>query len=272
MLSRYLKDTCWPLTYICLLDKRFSRFLRLNWYVCLIDVILSLLFKVTLELHIQLYLQTKWKTWSHLLASSNTVSPRSSVKFVPKLFRQSRTLIVHCSFAFWFFCCCSFCYWSFSCSLPVYLTSFEIGCWTLTYYISLRFFHFTRSSFNVFKIHSVIICWLSYLHPSFRLPCSNLDKEHKSTIWCSQFPWNLCYQITSFITSSDGITHHAIPLFRPDTSLWLGIEVGVKLLRKIRKELLHSPTAREVNQFVDMALLFSSEMDHLKPSLTRKFN
>ena len=49
-------------------------------------------------------------------------------------------------------------------------------------------------------------------------------------------------------------------------------EAGVKLLKQVRKELVHSPRIREVNQLVDIARPLASDMKLLKPSLTREFN
>ena len=43
-------------------------------------------------------------------------------------------------------------------------------------------------------------------------------------------------------------------------------------LKKVRKELLHSSRVREVNQLVDIARRFASDMKLLKPSLTREIN
>ena len=49
-------------------------------------------------------------------------------------------------------------------------------------------------------------------------------------------------------------------------------EAGVKFLKQVRKELVHSPRIREVNQLVAKARLLASDMKLLKPSLTRDFN
>ena len=49
-------------------------------------------------------------------------------------------------------------------------------------------------------------------------------------------------------------------------------EAGVKLLKQVRKELVHSPRVREVNRLVDIARPLASDMKLLKPSLTREFN
>ena len=49
-------------------------------------------------------------------------------------------------------------------------------------------------------------------------------------------------------------------------------EAGVKLLKQVRKELVHSPRIREVNQLVAIAHPLASDMKLLKPSLTREFN
>ena len=49
-------------------------------------------------------------------------------------------------------------------------------------------------------------------------------------------------------------------------------EAGVKLLKQIRKALVHSPRIREVNQLVDIACPLASDMRLLKPSLTRELN
>ena len=50
------------------------------------------------------------------------------------------------------------------------------------------------------------------------------------------------------------------------------VEAGVKLLKQVRKELVHSPRIREVNQLVDIARPIASDMKLLKPSLTHEFN
>ena len=49
-------------------------------------------------------------------------------------------------------------------------------------------------------------------------------------------------------------------------------EAGVKLLKQVRKELVHSPRIREVNQLVDIARPLADDMKLLKPSLTSEFN
>ena len=49
-------------------------------------------------------------------------------------------------------------------------------------------------------------------------------------------------------------------------------EAGVKLLKQVRKKLVHSPRVREVNQLLDIARPLASDMKLLKPSLTREFN
>ena len=49
-------------------------------------------------------------------------------------------------------------------------------------------------------------------------------------------------------------------------------EAGVKLLKEVRKELSKSPRVREVNQLIEIARPFASDMKLLKPALTREFN
>ena len=49
-------------------------------------------------------------------------------------------------------------------------------------------------------------------------------------------------------------------------------EAGVKLLKQVREELVHSPRIREVNQLVEIARPPPSDMELLKPSLTREFS
>ena len=49
-------------------------------------------------------------------------------------------------------------------------------------------------------------------------------------------------------------------------------EAEVKLLREVRKELSKSPRVREVNQLIEIARPFASDMNLLKPALTREFN
>ena len=48
-------------------------------------------------------------------------------------------------------------------------------------------------------------------------------------------------------------------------------EAGVKFLNEVRKKLFHNPRVREVNQLVDIAYAFASNMKLLKHSLTKKF-
>ena len=49
-------------------------------------------------------------------------------------------------------------------------------------------------------------------------------------------------------------------------------EAGVKLLKEVRKELSKNPRVREVNQLIEIARPFASDMKLLKPALTREFN
>ena len=49
-------------------------------------------------------------------------------------------------------------------------------------------------------------------------------------------------------------------------------EAGVTLLKALRKKLISSPRARQVNQLVEKARPFAQDMKLLKPFLTREFN
>ena len=49
-------------------------------------------------------------------------------------------------------------------------------------------------------------------------------------------------------------------------------EAGVKLLKQVHKELIHSSRIREVNQLVEIARPLASDKELLKPSLTREFS
>ena len=82
-----------------------------------------------------------------------------------------------------------------------------------------------------------------------------------------------CHQIASFIAKSFSIAHNGSVPSLEDLPLYdSNAEAGVKLSKQVRKELVHSPRIREVNQLVAIARPLASDMKLLKPSLTRECN
>ena len=90
ILCWYRKDSCWPLTNHWLFDKHFMGFLRLNWFLYLIRLILNRLLNGTLKLPIWLSLKANRNLLTYPLTSLNTVSVLPSTDLVPKLFLQKK--------------------------------------------------------------------------------------------------------------------------------------------------------------------------------------
>ena len=173
-------------------------------------------------------------------------------------------------FVVWFFGWWSFPMRHFTCFLTNYWTSHKHIFWHLADNICIWWFHLSSISWLFTIIKNTIICRLSDLHHHVWVWYTDHNKEYQNPMWLSQLLSDSGHQIASFIAKSGGLSwYEVIPLDElpvHDSQA----EAGVKLLKEVRRKLLHSPEVREVKQVGDMAQLFASEMKLPKPSFAKK--